>query len=58
MLSYTKNRVEVLLRPILNIADMSLKKIDRAVFAVFVFSGTEILAGMPIFCPPPQATEL
>ena len=59
MSSYTKNRVAVFLRPILNIADMSLKKIDQAVFAHYWNCGTEIKAGMPIFCPPPpQATEL
>ena len=57
MSSYTKNRVAVFLRPILNIADMSLKKIDQAVFAHSGNCGTEIKAGMPIFLPPPpQAT--
>ena len=57
ILSYTKNRVEVVLRSILTVADMSLKKIYRAVFAGFSVSGTEKKAGMPTFCPP-QATEL
>ena len=35
ILSYTKKRVEVFFRSILTVADMSLKKNSRAVFAEF-----------------------
>ena len=40
ILSYTKNRAEVVLRSILTVADMNLKKIYRAVFAESFLLGT------------------